>query len=181
MRYLILFMATIILVFANAAKAGEEPELHPQLEVFRPYLETYWIGDVSQPGSATPSIDRSYWQRALNGQAIKTTHSINDGEYGGESMIFWDEKKQSLVYYYFTTAGFYTHGTMHFDADDNTLEAYEQVENNVNGITAVKSFSIFNQHDGTLNTRSEYLQNGQWQPGHRVSYRLSGPLHIIFQ
>jgi len=91
MRYLILFMATVMLVFVNPAKAGEEPELHPQLEVFRPYLDTYWIGDVNQPGSATPSIDRSHWQRALNGQAIKTTHSINDGEYGGESMIVWDE------------------------------------------------------------------------------------------
>jgi len=38
MRYLILFMATVMLVFANAAKAGEEPELAPAVRSISPVL-----------------------------------------------------------------------------------------------------------------------------------------------
>ncbi len=180
MRIMIGLIISLLVVISPAGSAGEEPDLHPQLEFFRPYLDTYWIGELSQPGTDKPMTDRSHWQRALNGQAIKTIHSLNHGEYGGESMIFWDEKKQSLAYYYFTTAGFYTHGSMSFDAATNVLEAYELVENNGNGITAVKSRSIFDIEAGTLTTSSQYLQNDQWVAGHSSVYRLAGPQEIIF-
>lgn len=181
MRSIIGLLLGLVALIAPVSHAGEEPDLHPQLEFFRPYLDTYWIGDLSQPGADKPTIDRSHWQRALNGQAIKTVHSINNGEYGGESMIFWDEKQQSVAYYYFTTAGFYTHGTMTFDPATNVLEAYELVENNANGITAVKSSSYFDIEAGTLTTSSQYLQNEQWVTGHSAVYRLAGPQEIIFQ
>lgn len=181
MRMIIWLLVGLLAIITPAASAGEEAELHPQLEVFRPYLDTYWVGELTQPGADTVSIDRSHWQRALNGNAIKTIHSINDGEYGGESIIFWDDKQQSLAYYYFTTAGFYTHGTMTFDAENNVLEAYELVENNANGITAVKSTSRFDGEAGTLTTASQYLQNDTWLDGHSAVYRLAGPQAIIFK
>ncbi|TMP13435.1 hypothetical protein CWC02_20780, partial [Pseudoalteromonas sp. S2721] len=71
-------------------------------------------GQADFNGAAgNPAVqDGSTWQRALNGTAIKPIHSSNDGEYGGASMIFWDNKNQSVVYYYFTPAGFYTQGSM---------------------------------------------------------------------
>lgn len=181
MRIFSILLLSVMLLVPTTSQAGEEPDLHPQLEFFRPYLDTYWIGELSRSEGTAKSIDRSHWQRALNGQAIKTMHSINDGEYGGESMIFWDDKKQSLAYYYFTTAGFYTHGTMSFDAETNVLEAYEQVENNANGITAVKSRSTFDLEAGTLTTHSQYLQGDEWKAGHSAVYRLAGPQEIIFQ
>ncbi|WP_205701918.1 hypothetical protein [Pseudidiomarina mangrovi] len=180
MRIMTWLLMSLCVLLVPTANAGEEPDLHPQLEFFRPYLDTYWIGDLSEPGSDQAKIDRAHWQRALNGNAIKTIHSLNDGEYGGESIIFWDEQKQTLAYYYFTTAGFYTHGTMTFHADTNVLEAYEQVENNANGITAVKSTSQFDINAATLTSSSQYLKNDEWVSGHSAVYRLSGPLDIIF-
>jgi hypothetical protein len=54
------------------------------------------------------------------------------------------------------------------------------VENNGNGITAVKSRSIFDIEAGTLTTSSQYLQNDQWVAGHSAVYRLAGPQEIIF-
>ncbi|SNY55779.1 hypothetical protein SAMN06297280_2973 [Arsukibacterium tuosuense] len=174
------FFFMLCCLFAGIAAAVEPPKLHPQLEVFRPYLGQYWQGDLAQPGSEKPAIDLSHWSRALNGQAIKTVHSINDGEYGGESFIFWDDTKKSLAYYYFTTAGFYTHGTMQVNPQSGEITALENVENNQNGITQVKSHSKL-MPDGSLQVRSSYLQNEQWVDGHSALYQPVAPQEIIFK
>lgn len=164
------FFLLSLLLLSGLVGANETLPLHTKLEPFRPYLNQHWQGDLTQPGKTEKVIDRSLWSRALNGQAIKTVHSINNGEYGGESFIFWDEKKQSLAYYYFTTAGFYTHGTMEFNVQSGEIVALEKVENNQNGITQVKSFSRI-LPDGTLQTKSSYLQNGNWVEGHSATYQ----------
>tara|TARA_B100001059_G_scaffold53555_1_gene47858 strand:- start:106594 stop:107133 length:540 start_codon:yes stop_codon:yes gene_type:complete len=168
------------MLFTAAIGAAETGALHPKLEVFRPYLGQYWQGNLAEPGSTKAVIDRSHWFRALNGQAIKTVHSINHGEYGGESFIFWDEAKNSLAYYYFTTAGFYTYGTMQFNPQSGEITALENVENNQNGITQVKSHSKI-MPDGTLEVRSTYLQNEQWVQGHSAVYQPVAPQEIIFK
>ncbi len=170
----------LALLLSSAVYAAEQGSLHPQLEPLRPYLNQHWQGDLTQPGSDARVTDRSLWSRALNGQAIKTVHSINDGQYGGESFIFWDESKQSLAYYYFTTAGFYTHGTMEFNARIGEIIALEKVENNKNGITEVKSFSRI-MPDGRLEVKSSYLQNGSWVDGHSATYQPVAQQDIIFK
>ena len=177
MKTALLWLSVLL---STATFATEQGSLHQKLEPLRPYLNQHWQGDLTQPGKAEKVIDRSLWSRALNGQAIKTVHSINDGQYGGESFIFWDESKQSLAYYYFTTAGFYTHGTMEFDARVGEIIALESVENNQNGITQVKSFSRI-MPDGTLETKSSYLQNGNWVDGHSATYKPVAQQQIMFK
>lgn len=174
----LIFLSYLFAGFACAAETATT--LHPQLEVFRPYLGQYWQGNLAQPGSEKPAIDRSHWSRALNGQAIKTVHSVNHGEYGGESFIFWDDARKSLAYYYFTTAGFYTHGTMQFNPQSGEITALENVENNQSGITQVKSRSKI-MPDGSLEVRSSYLQNEQWIDGHSAVYQPVAPQEIIFK
>lgn len=178
--YLKIALFSLTAAFLPPLAAEETGSLHEKLEPLRPYLGQYWQGMLSQPGADKAVIDRSHWSRALNGQAIKTVHSINDGEYGGESFIFWDEKQQSLAYYYFTTAGFYTHGTMQFDVGSNEFIATEKVENNQNGITEVKSYSRL-MPDGTLVTKSSYLQNGNWVDGHSATYQQVAAQPIRFK
>ena len=170
-----------LLLLSSSLVCAEAPgDLHPKLEPLRPYLNQYWQGDLTQPGKEGQVIDRLLWSRALNGQAIKTVHSINDGQYGGESFIFWDETKQSLAYYYFTTAGFYTHGTLNINVQTGELVALETVKNSQNGISEVKSFSRI-MPDGTLQTKSSYLQNGHWVEGHSATYKPVEQQHIIFK
>lgn len=147
-----------------------QPALHPELEIFRPFLDSHWEGDLTEPGKEKKMIDRSIWSRALNGQAIKTVHSINHGDYGGETFIFWDKKQKKIAYYYFTTAGFYTHGTMSYNPATKSIDALEQVENNAQGITQVRSKSMLDEQ-GKLIVSSEYLQNGNWIKGHSAVYR----------
>lgn len=132
--------------------------LNEELEVFSPYLGT-WESRFEVPKGQPAMRDVSHWERALNGTAIRTLHSINDGMYGGESLIFWDKSKESLVFYYFTTAGFYTQGTMEV-LNQNEFVAYEAVVNNKDGITKVKSTSKFENGQFTVST--QYLKNGEW-------------------
>lgn len=181
MRFIsaLLMLLTLCAVMFELEAAEQPSPLAPELEVFRPFLDKVWRGELQTQHQGKTNIDYSLWQRALNGQAIKVIHSVNHGEYGGESIIFWDKSNKSLAYYYFTTAGFYTHGTMQYDATTGELTAEEKVENNANGITMVRSVSLLKDHQ--LHTSSEYLQKGQWVKGHAATYTESKDGQVIFK
>ena len=64
--------------------------------------------------------------------------------------MIWDTKKESLVSWYFTTAGFYTQATLHFE--DEKLISIEDVTGNENGITQVKAIIEFLPDVNMLNS-----------------------------
>ena len=103
---------------------------------------------------------------------------MNNGEYGGESMIMWDAKLGSLVTWYFTTAGFYIQATVIIE--DGKLVSHENVTGNENGITEVKSIMQL-LSNGQLHTKSEYLQNGKWVDGHEIYYKEAPGEQVIFK
>jgi len=168
MTYLKTLLLTLCFFSTSALSGDDETFLAKELRVFKPYLGS-WQADFTVAKGQPPIQDISHWQRALNGMAIKTRHSINEGEYGGESMIFWDRQKQSLIFYYFTTAGFYTKGTMKV-LSPTQFVAYENVTGSKEGITRVKSTSEFNNEQFTVST--SYLKKGEWtKPEKRVYSR----------
>ena len=85
MAYLKSLLLSICLSSLSVMAADQQ--LDDKLKVFEPYLGT-WQSDFNVAAGKPAVQDVSSWQRALNGTAIKTIHSINEGEYGGESMIF---------------------------------------------------------------------------------------------
>ncbi|KZN40328.1 hypothetical protein [Pseudoalteromonas luteoviolacea] len=154
-----------VFLFAQSVWAST---IADELKVFEPYLGT-WQASFSM-GEGQKVTDVSRWERALNGTAIRTLHSINDGAYGGESLLFWDKGQQSIVFYYFTTAGFYTSGKIEVLSKQEFV-AYEAVEGNQDGITEVKSTSRFKNGEFTVST--QYLKNGQWTQPELRTYRPS--------
>src|ERR687896_1633222 len=101
-------MAVTALLAALAFPAAADPaELNPRLAPLRPLAGKTWRGVFPESKPDKPMVDVSRFEVALNGQAVRNLHSINDGEYGGETLIVWDQEKQALVFYYFTTDGFY--------------------------------------------------------------------------
>ncbi len=184
MYYTKLVVISLVISFfacgTQSEKSIEKAEvtLAPQLEVLRPYLGKTWKGYFADSTPEKPMYDISTWERALNGQAVRNLHSVNDGEYGGESIIFWDSSKQSLVYFYFTTASFYTTGTMSFE--DGKVISHEYVTGNQNGITEVKSIAEV-LSDGKLHNKSQYFQNGQWVDGHEITYAEEPTAKVIFK
>src|SRR5574341_718362 len=87
---------------ALAVSAADRPSLDPHFEPLRPLLDKTWKGAFKNSKSDKPTVDVMRWERALNGKAVRILHSINDGAYGGESLVTWDEEKQSVVFHYFT-------------------------------------------------------------------------------
>jgi hypothetical protein len=164
------------LVFSLSAFA-QEP-LNEHLQFLAPYVNKTWKGVFVDSTASKPMYDVAIWERVLNGQAVRILHSVNDGEYGGETIVYWDKLKLNVVYYYFTTAGFYTTGTM--KVEGSTIINHEYVSGNQNGITEVRSTSrIF--PDGKMQAEAEYLQNGKWIPGHKIIYSEDTAAKVIFK
>jgi hypothetical protein len=160
--------ATMLLAAFLACVSGAgAAEMNPRLAPLAPLLGKTWRGTVSPPGAAKPSVDVSRFELALNGQAVRNRHSIDDGAYGGETFIVWEEERQSLVYYYFTTAGFYTTGTLR--AEDGAIVSHETVKGSAGGISEVKAVSRL-LPDGRLHVKTRYLKNGQWEDGRETHY-----------
>ena len=153
-------------------------ELSDHLKPLQSYIGKTFKGKFVDSTPENPSYDIQHWERALNGNAIKVTHSVNNGEYGGESIIMWDAKLESLVSWYFTTANFYTYATVIIE--DDKFISHEKVTGNENGITQVKSTTqLFS--NGNLHSKAEYFQNGKWVSGHEIHYKEAADAKVIFK
>ncbi len=84
---------------------ADQPSLNSHLEPLRPLLGKTWKGVFKDAKPEKPTVDVARWERALNGQAVRLLHSINQGIYGGETLFIWNEKKQIVEYYYLRRQG----------------------------------------------------------------------------
>jgi hypothetical protein len=158
-------------VLAGAALAGSP------LDVFVPFCGKTWQGTFSgQDGTAMTDVAR--WEMILGGKAVRSVHSLNDGVYGGESLIYWDEAAQQLAFVYVTTAGFRTDGTMTIDGDAFISE--EVVTGDAGGVTKVRSTARI-LADGTMTVVSEYRRDGAWEPGHTITYVEAPDAEVVFK
>jgi len=90
----------------------------------------------------------------------------------------WDAEKESLVFFYFTTAGFYTQGT--FSIEDGQFTSHEYVTGNESGITEVKATGKI-LPDGRLHSKAEYYKKGEWVDGHEFYYSEAPGEEVIFK
>lgn len=177
-RLLITLVATVGL--ASNVAAADAPSLDPHLEPLRPLLEKTWKQVAESKASSTnkPALDVARWERALNGRAVRILHSINDGLYGGESIIMWDAEKQAVTYHYFTTATFTTKGTM--TLKEGKIITHEIISGDAGGITEVRGeFEL--RKDGTYHVKAEHLKDGKWSPGREATYREDATAKVVFK
>jgi hypothetical protein len=174
-RSIIFFIALLSLTHLAIA----QEDLAENLKVFKPHLGKTWKGEFKNSTKEKPVFDVSRWERALNGQAVRVQHSINNGDYGGESIIFWDNEKKSLVFYYFTTAGFFTTGTMTVENGKFISHEYVKGYQN-NSVTEVKAAIEFTA-DGKMINKSQYLKNGEWVDGHEAIYVEDAAAQVVFK
>jgi hypothetical protein len=143
-----------------------------------PLLGKTWRGVFNGSTPEKPMVDVARWELALNNQVVRILHSINDGDYGGETIILWDETEHGLIYFYFTTAGFYTRGTLKIEM--GKILTHEMVTGNQTGITEVRGTTEL-LPDGRLYVRTEYLQNGTWIPGRETYYSEAPEAEVRFK
>jgi hypothetical protein len=160
-------LASCFLSFVAVAGPEQPASLDAHLEPLRPLLGKTWKGAFKNSTPEKPIVDVERWERALNGKAVRLLHSLNEGSYGGETIFIWDEKNQTVAYYYFTTGGFMTTGTVTFK--DGKMITREIVSGAANGITEVRGTSEI--RPDSFYVKTEYLKNGDWVPGHEVTYK----------
>lgn len=171
-------LLTSAVLLAARLHAADAPKLDPHLESLRPFLGKTWKGHFKNSTPEKPVVDVSHWERALNGQAVRILHSVNEGSYGGESIVRWDAARKSIVYHYFTTAGFMTTGTL--EVKEGRIHTHETVAGNAGGVTAVRSTQEI-RPDGTFLVKTEYQKDGNWGPGREVVYREDPQARVIFK
>jgi hypothetical protein len=173
-----LFLSLFYVGGSLAAVAAEELPLNAHLEPLRPLLEKTWKGTFKDSKPDKPTVDVQRWERALNGQAIRILHSINDGAYGGETLLIWDESRKIISFYYFTTGGFMTTGTL--EPKGEKFITHEDVKGDTNAVTEVRATSEI-LPDGKFHVKAEYLKNGEWTPGHEVTYQEAPGSKVVFK
>src|SRR5262245_56763891 len=173
-------MIAAVTLFAASGLIGAEetPALAKQLEPLRPFIGRTWKGPFRSSTPEKPLHDVAKWERAMNGQAVRILHSVNDGKYGGETIIMWNRKTERLEYTYFTTAGFFTQGTI--QVDGKRMSSHEIVTGNSEEITEVKATTEL-LPDGRMQTKSRYLKKGEWVDGHSVTYEVTPGAEVVFK
>jgi hypothetical protein len=176
--YRILIAAIGTLGMALSLSAADGPTLDPHLEPLRPLLEKTFKGEFKESTPEKPMFDVARWERALNGKAVRIIHSVNNGIYGGESIVRWDEEKQGVTYHYFTTADFRTEGTM--TIKDGKITTHEIVKGKMNSIQEVRA-EMELRKDGTYTVKAEYMVNGKWSPGREATYKEDSTAKVVFK
>jgi hypothetical protein len=168
----------LLLLFSVLVGHADEATLNPHLQPLAPLLGKTFKGAMKDADGKTVATDVSRWEAVLNGQAVRITHSVNDGVYGGESIIRWDAEKAALAYYYFTTAGFYTTGTVHVDG--NRILTEEAVHGNAGGIDGVKAVTEL-LPDGGFKVSVSHLRKGQWEKAGERTYQVDPTARVVFK
>ena len=163
---------------AGALMSSAPESLDPQLELFRPFIGKTWKGTFANSTPEKPMIDVARYERAMNGKAVRVMHSVNNGDYGGETLIYWNAEAKKIAYFYLTTAGFRTEGFLTPEKDG--FSALEEVKGNANGITQVRSTSKMTG-PGKYKVVAEYLQDGKWVPGRETDYVEDSKAKVIFK
>lgn len=153
----LLVVALLGLALPGAAASPAAP-LRDELAALRPYVGKTWKALVN---AEKKQYDVSRWEAALGGRVVRILHSVADGAYGGESIVRWDPVAKEIVYDYFTTASFTTHGKMTVPAPGR-LECHETVRGDAGGIAEVKA-TMELLPDGRMKVTSRLLRGGAWE------------------
>lgn len=156
-----------ILLPVLIVKGQTKPFLSDRLIEMKPFIGNTYKGNFINSKKENPMNDVLSFERALNGNAVKVIHSVNNGEFGGETMVMWNPEKEGLQSWYFTSAGSLTVQNVQIKKD--TFISIENVERNQNGITKVKTI-IEVLHGNQIKKRTKYLMNNLWKDGSETIY-----------
>ena len=132
-----------------------------------------WRGQGTRDAKAE---DIQRWEWAIGGNAIRIVHSVNNGAYAGESLIFRDKDTGNYIFHYFTTGGFHTTGTIR--PTGPVAFEMEEAVHGVKGLAALKSTGVLGA-DGIYRTRSKVEKDGQWVEVGGFDYREDATAKVV--
>ena len=153
-------------------------ELSKHLLGFDNFIDKKFKGEFYNSTKEKPLIDVIYFERILNGEAIRISHSVNRGEYGGQYIITWNSNIERIESYYFSTGGEIRVSVVSIIDKEITIE--EDFSKNGNKIQKVKKIFRLN-NNGSLENHIYYLINNLWIKSHEMNYAQNDSVKIIFR
>ncbi|GAA4881666.1 hypothetical protein [Ferrimonas pelagia] len=137
-------------------------QLDPELAQFQALMGTTWNGEYQVAVNSKVNTEVVLWEEALQGNAVRYSHSMNDGEYQGEILFVWNAESEQVEFTYHTTADFFSHGmvTQH----DNAFVFHHFLQGADPGFEEVKTEMVM-LPNGQIRTQPFYLQDEGWKPG----------------
>lgn len=132
---------------------------------FAPLIGKTWRGrGVGPDGAAVEDVQR--WDWAVGGHALRVSHAVNGGVYGGETLIA--REGDGYVFHYFTTGGFHTTGTITPSAPGVFV-----IDETVHGVSSVQHLRSSGEvgTDGVYRVRSSTRRDGAWAEVGGFDYR----------
>ena len=168
----------LIIFFLIIFQDMQGNDLSKHLLGFEKFLGKRFQGEFYNSTKENPLMDIIYFERILNGEAIRITHSVNHGEYGGEYIIAWNSDKGKIESYYFSTGGEIRVSTV--DITNNEISIKEDFSKNKNGIQKVKKIFRLDA-EGSLENNVNYMINNMWVKSHEMIYSRNDSAKIIFR
>ncbi len=170
MKLRMIAAAVLSLTFAASAFA-QVAELPPPGVGRAAYAPFEHLIGKSWRGTGVPDasvVDVQKWEWAVGGHAVRVVHSVGDGAYAGETVIFRDKDSGAYVFHYFTSGGFHTTGTMR-PIGPGAFEVEETVHG-LDGFAPLRSTIVMGE-DGVNRSRGFQQQNGEWVEKGGFDYR----------
>lgn len=174
-RILSLAVPAILAVLSAAALAQESRPDDP-LAMFDLLVGKTWKGEGAA-GEVGGKTDVITWERIMGGKAVQSTHSIEDGEYGGVTVFFYDPSEDVVLFHYFTTANFHSTGTV-TQSDNGDIVAVEQIHG-LESLPEVRGRIVFIENG--WETRASYLKDGEWVEGDGFRYVEAPAEKVVFR
>ena len=161
----------IILIssFILAEPRKESSVLNKDLLVFNSLIGKNFIGKIHNKTGNQLITETVFWESALKGDAVRVTHSFNQDELLGETIIMYDHLEDDISCWYFSSGGISRKSK--FLSESNDIIFLEDVSRNKNSITKIRTTYELN----TINTYqkvTQYLINNIWTKGERVLYEI---------
>ena len=163
-------LGALVLAFGPmaAAQPAELPPPDAGRAAYAPFehlIGRTWRG-VGTGEQAVEDIQR--WDWAVGGHAVRVTHSVNGGAYGGETLIFRDRDSGAYIFHYFTSGGFHTTGVMR-PTGPGAFEVEEEVHG-IEGFGRLRSTLTMGE-DGVHRSRTFMERDGAWVESGGFDYR----------
>lgn len=175
-RLMLMLTALAALIVPTAVLAQPAPLPGSAEETYAPFLPLVgktWRGAGT---GAEPVEDIQRWDWAVGGHAVRVTHAVNGGVYGGETLIFKDKDTGQYIFHYFTSGGFHTTGVIKASAPG--VFEIEEAVHGVDDLEALRSTGTMGA-DGVYRVRGRVEKDGQWVESGGFDYREDASATVV--
>ncbi len=167
-------MVLLALPFEATAQPADPPVAEAGVYApFAPLMGRTWRGVGTGPRAVE---DIQHWEWAVGGHAVRVTHSVNAGVYGGETLIFRDKDTGDFIFHYFTSGGFHTTGVITPSAPG--MFEIDEIVHGLDGLETLSSTGALGE-DGVYRVRTRMMRDGVWVEAGGFDYREDASAAVV--